>query len=430
MKLTFTSDHPESSLVSTMAGGLRGSEILRIAADIRALKAEGKKILDLTVGDFSPSHFRIPKALEVRIAAALAAGETNYPPSNGVPVLREAVRRHFQRDLGLEYPDGGVVVAGGARPLIYGTYRALVDPGDTVVYPIPSWNNNHYCHLTGARGVVVETSADTRFLPSAAQLRPHLAGARLLALCSPLNPTGTAFTAEALAGICDAVLEENRRRGPAGRPLYVMYDQVYWRLTFGSTKHVDPVSLRPAMAPYTVFVDGISKAFAATGVRVGWGVGPPAVIARMSDILGHVGAWAPRAEQVAVAGFLDDPAAVETFRGEFLDGVHARLAALHHGFQRLAASGLPVASIEPMGAIYLTVQVRARGLRPEGGSTLGSNEDVRRYLLEKAGFALVPFQAFAFPGDDGWFRCSVGAIGLDEIERAMPRLESALRALR
>jgi len=417
MSLKFDTARRPELLVSGMAGGLVGSEILRIAAEVRALQGSGREVLDLTVGDFAPAQFRIPRGLEERIASALRAGETNYPPSSGMPRLRESVARLLLRELGLEYPLPGVMIAGGARPLIYATYRALVDPGETVVYPVPSWNNNHYSHLVGARSVVVPATPERRFLPDAASLRPHLEGARLLALCSPLNPTGTAFAAEDLAAIADLVLDENRRRGPGARPLYLMYDQVYWMLTFGPVRHVNPVQLRPEMAPWTVIVDGISKALAATGLRVGWGVGPPPVIQRMSDLLGHVGAWAPRAEQVATADFLDDEAGLEEFRREFRAGVERRLGALHGGLQRLAAEGLPVRSIEPMGAIYLTVQFALPGR---------TNEEIRRLLLERAGVAVVPFQSFAYPGDTGWFRASVGAAGEAEIRRALPRLAVAL----
>ncbi|CAA9369378.1 MAG: Aspartate aminotransferase, partial [uncultured Gemmatimonadetes bacterium] len=272
--------------VSAMAAGLVGSEILKIAGDVRAMVAQGETICNLTVGDFSPAEFRIPGYLEREIVQALGAGETNYPPSDGVMPLRKAVADFFQRWLGLEYGVDSVLVTGGSRPGIYSVYSTLVDPGDVVVYPVPSWNNNHYVHLTGARGLPVTCRAEDAFLPTRALLEDAVRGARLLALNSPLNPCGTAFTAEALGAICDLVLEENARRGPDERPLYVMYDQVYWMLTFGETMHVNPVTLRPAMAAYTVFVDGISKSFAATGVRVGWTVGPADVTQRMASVLG------------------------------------------------------------------------------------------------------------------------------------------------
>lgn len=420
---------PSGPLCSRMAEGLVGSEILRIAAEIRAMKAQGQKVLDLTVGDFAADQFRIPPELGSRIADAIAKGETNYPPSNGVMALREAALAFVRRHLGLSYPVEGVMIAGGARPLIYATYRALVDPGDAVVYPVPSWNNNHYVHMVGAKGVPVPTRPESRFMPTADVLRPHVAGARLLALCSPLNPTGTAFTKEDLSGICRLVLDENKRRGPAERPLFVMYDQVYWTLTFGRTRHVDPVTIAPEMAPYTVYVDGISKALAATGLRVGFSFGPPKIVARMSDILGHVGAWAPKPEQVATAAFLADETACEAFRKTFHEGIKGRIGALHRGFRLLEKRGLPVRVMEPMGAIYLTVQFAAAGRTTPKGQVLATNEDVRRYLLEAAGFAVVPFQSFAYPDEEGWFRCSVGAVGIEQIDQSVARLESALAAL-
>ncbi len=430
MPLDFDTHHSEDLLVSDMAAGLKGSEILKIAADVRELKAQGRKLLDLTVGDFSSQQFRIPARLEALIADAYRAGESNYPPSNGMPELREAVRKLLLRELHLDYPVPGILVAGGARPLIYATYRALVNPGETVVYPVPSWNNNHYCHQLGARGIAVPVGPEQRFLPSAKDLAPHLRDARLLALCSPLNPAGTAFSADALGEICDLVLAENERRGKGVRPLYVMYDQVYWMLTFGNVRHVNPVSLRPAMAPFTVFVDGASKALAATGLRVGWGFGPPRVMQRMSDIIGHVGAWAPRPEQVATARFLDEADAVNSYRENYLAEVRTRLDMLHGGFQRMKAAGMPVDSIEPMGAIYLTLRINAHGRTTPEGTTLRTNDEVRRWLLAAASCALVPFQAFAFAGDTGWFRASVGAVSSAAIEEGLPRLEAALRTLR
>ena len=430
MKPDFSHSHDQALVLSRMAGGLQGSEILRIAGEIQELQAGGREILNLTVGDFSPQEFRIPDGLEALIVRALEAGETHYPPATGVPALRQAVARLFARDLDLAYPVESVLIAGGARPLIYASYLALVDPGDTVVYPVPSWNNDHYVHQLGARGIAVPSRPEARFMPEAEMLAPHLREARLLALCSPLNPTGTAFTAQQLTEICDLVLAENARRGRDERPLYVLYDQVYWSLTFGGTRHVTPVGLRPAMAPYVVFADGASKAFAATGLRVGWGVGPPEVIRRMGTILAHVGAWAPRAEQVAVAGFLDDPRALGAWRKTYRAGLESRLEALASGFAALAAAGLPVRHFDPMGAIYLTVQIDVLGRRTPAGALLETNEDVRRYVLDAAGVAVVPFRSFAYPGETGWFRLSVGAAGVESIERAMPRLAEALHSLR
>ena len=417
--------------IAGMAAGLVSSEILKIAAEIRALVATGRSVLNLTVGDFDPRHFPIPESLNRAVCQALAGGETNYPPQNGVRDLRDAVGRFYRRELGLDYPLESILSAGGARPVIYCTYLTLCNPGDRVVYPVPSWNNNHYAHLVGAVGVPVACHPEHRFLPTPAALREALPGARMLCLNSPLNPSGTALERGDLLGICETVLEENARRERAGeRPLYLMYDHIYWMLCFGDVQHWTPPGLLPEMARYTIFVDGISKAFAATGLRVGWAVGPVDIVSRLSAVLGHVGAWAPRAEQVATTALLDDPEGIRAFHTTFKAGVESRLERLHEGFQRMKAEGLPVESIPPMGAIYLTARLHPFGRRHgENGQELRTNEDVRHWLLEAAGIAVVPFQAFGSKDDDGWFRLSVGAVGEAEIDAALPRLAAALAAL-
>jgi aspartate aminotransferase len=416
--------------VSGMAAGLVASEILRIAAEIRDLVRAGTPVCNLTVGDFDPRQFPIPAHLRTGIQKALDAGETNYPPSDGVAELRQAVQRYYQRELGLEYPIDSVLIAGGARPVIYAIYRAVVDPGDRVLCPLPSWNNTHYIHMLGAQGVPIPCTSANRFLPTLEQLAPELPTARLLCLNSPLNPTGTAIEPDALRGICTAIVAENRRRETTGaRPLYLMYDHIYWPLCVGATKHVTPPELVPEMARYTIFADGISKAFAATGVRVGWSVGPVDVTERMSAILSHVGAWAPRAEQVATAALLDDPAYCAEYHATFIAGIQRRLDSAFRALSAMKATGLPVDVIPPMGAIYLSARIHPFGKRTATGTRLKTNEDVRAWILAAARIGVVPFQAFGVPEDSGWFRLSVGAVSEREMSEAMPRLEGAISAL-
>jgi aspartate aminotransferase len=422
-------DSPEKgdAGLSALARGVVGSEILRISGEIRAMQAKGLPVCNLTVGDFDPKHFPIPKELLDGTRKALEAGHTNYPPAEGILPLREAVVRLYERDLGLSYPVDSVVIASGARPLLYGTYRTLVDPGDTAIYPVPSWNNNHYAYLSGARGVPVVVSAASNFFPTPDQLREHLPTARLFILNSPLNPTGTVISKEALTAITEMVVEENRRREATGRkPLYFLYDQVYWTLTFGKATHHTPVALVPESAPYVIFLDAISKAFCATGLRVGWGVMPPAVRLRMSDILGHVGAWAPKAEQVGVAALLNEPEAIAIYRDSVRDKLVQRLEALYRGMMDLKKDGFPVDAIEPQGAIYLSARFDLFG-STLNGLAMKTNEDVRRLLLG-AGIGVVPFQAFGLSSDTGWFRLSAGAVSMDDIAAAFPRLRALLAA--
>jgi aspartate aminotransferase len=407
--------------LSELAKGVVGSEILKIAAQIRALKAQGAEICNLTVGDFDPTQFPIPEALLAGVQAALAAGHTNYPPSDGVLALREAVARFYAGGLDLAYPVESVLITGGARPLLYGTYRTILDPGDAVIYPVPSWNNNHYAYLCGARAVELPVRADENFFPTPDELRPLLGTARLLMINSPLNPTGTVIDPGVLGRICELVVEENRRRakagGDAGKALWLCYDQVYWQLTFGSARHATPPEVCADVAPYTILLDAASKSFAATGLRVGWAVMPPAARQRMADILGHVGAWAPKAEQVAMAAFLDDAPAITAYHTTMRARVRERLDALAAGFHAMRTEGLPVEVIAPQGAIYLSIRIALPG---------HTNEATRRLLLDKAGFAIVPFQAFGLAEDSGWFRVSVGAVSLGEIAAALPRVRAAL----
>ena len=419
------------SRVSTIASELAGSLILAIGAEVRAMAASGKPLCNLTVGDFNPKEFAIPRSLLDGVTAALQAGETNYPPSDGIEPLRRAISEYYARRLKLTYQLPSVLVTSGARPAIYGAYRVLVDPGDRVVYPVPSWNNNYYSQLLGAEQATVLCGAETNFLPTAEMLAGPVRRARLLVLNSPLNPTGTLFDAETLTGICDLVIEENRRRARTGveRPLFLVYDQVYWMLTFGGASHVNPVVLRPEMEPYTIHIDAISKSFAATGLRVGWAVGPADVIKRMSDILGHVGAWAPRAEQVATARLLSDDAGMDEYHAKMRPAVQHRLDALARLFAALRTEGLPVEATPPQGAIYLSAHFDIVGYRTPTGERLDTNESIRRYLLRAAGLAAVQFQAFGSSEESGWFRLSVGAVSLGQIEELGPRLREALVAL-
>ena len=413
-----------------MAASLSGSEIIRIGNQISEQVRQGAHICNLTIGDFDPAIFPIPQQLTANIISAYEQHLTNYPPAAGVPELRAAIADFLRARLGLRYGPDELLVGGGSRPLIYAAYVALLDAGDRVVFPLPSWNNNHYCHLVGAEAVPVPTQPENDFMPTAADLSPHLPDATLLALCSPLNPTGTVFTQAGLLEICDLVLAENQRRGPDEKPLYILYDQIYWLLTFGNTRHVDPVSLRPELRDYVIYIDGTSKCFAATGVRVGYCFGPEAIIERMKAILGHIGAWAPKAEQMATARFLPETAAVDAFLTEFKAKLQASLQLLYAGLKTLRANGLPVDAIAPAGAIYLTARFDVLGRTTPAGQRLTTTGEVTAYLIEAAGLAVVPFSAFGSMATEPWFRLSVGGASQASIEAALPRLRAALEELK
>jgi aspartate aminotransferase len=304
-----------------------------------------------------------------------------------------------------------------------------VDKGDKIIYPVPSWNNNHYVHLTDAQHCVIEALPENNFMPTVEDIAPCLSGATLLCLCSPQNPTGTTLPKEQLESICDLVLDENRRRGEREKKLYVMYDQMYWTLTYGTTEHHNPVALRPEMKEYTIFIDGISKAFAATGVRVGWSLGPAPVIAKMKSFLSHIGAWSPMAEQKATAKYLGETGNIRTYLDHFKGELNERLVKLYEGIMALKHKGYPVDAVTPQAAIYLTIKFDLSGKKTAEGKLLEDQAAVTAYLLAEAGLAIVPFYAFGAGRQSPWYRLSVGTCKKEEISEMFGRLGNALSKL-
>lgn len=424
--LDFGDQKALDACLSTTVRGLQESGILRITRQVRAMLARGETVLNFTVGDFDPRYFPIPKKLSELIQSAVARGETNYPNPEGLPVLRQAISDYVFRTAGVRYPLDAIVVCSGGRPVLFGAYNAIVNPGDKVIFSVPSWQNDSYSWITRAESIVIEATLDTGFQPTIDQIRPHLSEAVMLCICSPGNPTGTVMGREHLREILDAVVAENREREEnRQRPLFILHDQMYGTLVSKGQEHVYPAALVPECARWLISADGVSKSYAGTGLRLGWMLVPPALGSRIRDLLSHAGAWAPRAEQAAVAEFLNDAASIAEFRTEMDAKLNERLVAMHAGFEELKRAGYPVDSINPQGAIYFSAQFRLHG-KSVGGQRIDTDENIRSLLLERAGAAMVPFQAFGVRGETGWFRLSAGAVSMDEIRSLFPRLKSLL----
>ena len=390
---------------------------------------KGDKIYNFTIGDFDSSVFPIPEELKQDIIDAYEHKFTTYPPAEGILALRNSVSKFIREREGLDYSTSEIIIAAGGRPLLYALYRAIVDKGDKVIYSVPSWNNNHYAHLTEGEHHVIEATAENNFMPTSSDIAPHLKDASLLALCSPLTPTGTTFKKEELEAICDLVIEENKNRGDKEKKLYVLYDQIYWTLTYGEIEHFNPVSLRPAMKEFTIFVDGISKAFAATGVRVGWSMGPKKVLDKMKAINSHVGAWSPMAEQHATANFLLRTETIDTWFTHFKSELDERLTRIYEGFKKLKTEGFKVDAITPQAAIYLTIRIDLVGKITASGKVLENQEAVTEFVLNAAGLAVVPFYAFGASRNSSWYRLSVGTCKKEEIDEMLAKLREVLSSL-
>ena len=410
--------------LSDQAKGMVASQILVIAYAVKAAIARGENVANFTVGDFSPQEFQIPEALKTAIIDAVSNDQTNYPPANGTLELRTALKAHYERRLDLSFPLDSFVVASGARPALYATYQCLINPGETVVTPAPSWNNTNFCQLVGARHVSVPTRPEDGFMPTADALAPVIGNARLLVLCSPMNPAGTLIRDNQLRDICELVVAENERRAAANqRRLFLIYDQVYWMLTFDGRAHVMPQTVCPDVAPYCILTDAVSKSFAGTGLRVGWAVAPPFLANKIKSLMTHMGAWAPKPEQIGTASLLNDQVAVDAFISSFCARVQGRLSTLYNAFCQMKAAGLPVDSIEPQGAIYLSAFIDFRNLQG-----IENDDELVAFLLEEAGCAVVPFSAFGDRTNTGWFRFSVGAVSDRDIDAVLPRIQCALES--
>lgn len=414
---------------SNLAKNIIGSEIIKIAAEVNEKIQNGDKVFNLTIGDFDPKVFPIPEELKSYIIQEIQNDQTNYPPADGILELRKSVSELLIRRDSLKYNTDEILIAAGARPIIYSIFRTIVDPNDKVIFAVPSWNNNHYTYLNFAHPIVIEANPKNNFMPSASDIKPYIEEVSLIALCSPQNPTGTTFTKEGLQEICDLIIEENSKR-IGKKPVYLMFDQIYCELCLDGTKHYNPVSLRPEMKKWTIFVDGISKSLSATGIRVGWSFGPKDVISKMKSILTHIGAWAPRAEQIATSRYLNN---VDCY-SKFLDlqriKISKRLNLLYEGFLQLKSKGHQVDVIKPQAAIYLTVKFNLKGMVTKEGTTLQNIEDITKYLLNSCGLAIVPFYAFGTNKDSDWFRISVGTCKEEEVSSIISAIDNCISELK
>lgn len=418
-------------LVSDMVDTLTDSEIRVIAGAIDQKISEGERIFNLTIGDFNPEIFPIPDEFCEYVYKEYKERRTNYPPLQGIPQLRKVLSTYIKKRENLDYSPEEFFVGAGGRPLIFTYFMSSINPGDKVLVPVPSWNNNYYAHITKANMVTVETKPGNNFMPKASDLAPHIKDAAMLCLCSPSNPTGTTISKEDLYDICQLVIEENNKRAKQNRRrLYVMYDQMYWQLTHGSTVHYNPVSVCPEMRKYTLFVDGMSKAFAGTGVRVGWGFSDKEVIDKMKNMFSHMGAFPPRPEQHAAADYLQEDENVDRYLKNMKHEVKIKLDGIYDGFMKLKKAGYKVDCIAPQAAIYLTVQFDLFGKRTPDGTLITETPQITNYLLDAAKVGVVPFTAFGSVESPSWFRISVGTCKTSEIDLLIGNLEKALSALK
>ncbi len=392
--------------LSKMATSVQPSATLAAAARAKEMKAAGAPVLDFSLGE---PDFPTPEHICAAAAQAMKAGHTHYTPAAGIPELRAAVARRYQQDYGIRYAPEQVVVSNGAKHTLFTALATLVGAGDEVIIPTPYWTSySDMVEMTGARPVLVPTSFEAGFKMAAAQLRAAVTPrSKLLMINSPSNPTGVVYSRAELEALADVVLE-------AG--LGVLSDEIYEKLVFGTARATCFATLRPGLAERTVTVSGASKSYAMTGWRMGWALGPAAVMKAMGNIQSQQTGNPCSISQYALLAALEgDQACVERMRREFearRDLVCARLA-------RLAG----VRSFVPEGAFYAFPDVSAHFGRNLSGRPIRDSAGFCAAALEGAQVNLVPGSAF---GAEGYFRLSFAA-AREQLEAGLDRLEKWLR---
>jgi len=402
--------------LSHVGNNIVGSEIIKISQQIKEI-SKTKKVQNLTIGDFDSNINPIPEKLKDYIIESYNENLTNYPLSAGQLNLRQSVSEYLKKRQGIDYNENEILVGGGVRPLIYTVYKALVNNGEGVIYPVPSWNNNHYSFLHGAVKQEIECRPENSFFPTASDIDVKINDkTSLICICSPQNPTGRVINPDVLKSICELVVNENRiRESQVGsRPLYLFFDQIYSDLTVeGSFIH--PLTLCPEIRNYLICVDGISKSLCATGIRVGWMFGPQDIIGKMTEVFSHIGAWAPKPEQNAVARYLNDYEDMVEFVNSKTKQYSDISNKICDKIQELKDKGFRIDYQRPEGGIYISIYL--------GESLSFPNiESYTKFLINRCGIGLVPFEYFGSQLNRGWFRMSIGGVDPNNIEEILNSL--------
>jgi aspartate aminotransferase len=375
----------------------------------RALRDSGVDVIDLTVGE---PDFPTPEPVREAAKRAIDEGNNFYTPVAGYNDLREAVSRKLERENGLSYRPSSVMVSAGAKHCITNSLLALVDPGDEVVIPAPHWVS--YCELVKIAGgipVSVPTLASEGY-----KLRPESLAAAMsdrtkaIILCSPSNPSGAVYSRPELELLASVLAERPR--------VWALSDEIYEHIDYTGLPHASPAQI-PILAERTIVVNGVSKAYAMTGWRIGYLAGPAPLVKACIDLQGQMTTNASSiAQRAAFAALESGVTLIGGMQAAFL----RRRSLVLERARELPGLGL----VEPEGAFYIFPDVSSYYGKSAGGKAIASSDDLAEFLLEEARVAIVPGSAF---GDDHCLRLSFASSD-ERLAAAFDRMGEAFAKLR
>lgn len=381
------------------------------AQKVRDLRAAGRDIVGLTIGE---PDFNTPEHVKRAVIAAMDRNETKYPPIFGIPQLREAVQRKFIRDNGLDYSIDQIMVGTGSKQILFNTLLATLEPGDEVIIPAPYWIS--YLDMTlvaDGTPVVVNCSMENGFKITPRQLESAITPrSKWLMINSPGNPSGAIYSRSELLALAEVL-----RRHPQ---VWILSDDIYEHLRFDGVEFCTMAQVAPDLADRTLTVNGVSKAYAMTGFRLGYAAGPRELINAMVKL---------QSQSTAGVNSLSQWAAVEALDGpqEF---IAERAAAFQERRDRLLdiLNAVPgITCDRPQGAFYLFPRVEGLiGRRTPQGKVLENEQDIVLHLLEHAGVAVVQGAAY---GLSPYMRISI-AYALDSVIEGGRRIAKAVAELR
>ena len=395
--------------VSSRAAGVVGSVTLEIDAKAKKMKADGIDVVGFGAGepDFPTPQFVIDAAKD-----ALDKGLTRYTPAAGLLELRQAICDKLQKDNGISYAPAQIVVSNGAKHALYNTFQAILEPGDEVLIPSPYWvSYPEMVKMAGGVPVFVPGAAEDGFKPSLSALRAACTPRTVaMILNSPSNPTGAIYTREELEGIAALAVEKQ---------FYVISDEIYEELTYDGAQHISIASLGEDIYQQTIVINGMSKAHAMTGWRIGYSAAPVPVAKVIANYQSHatsnantIAQWASVA---ALTGPRDD---LEAMVREFA----ARRDYLCDRIEAIPGLGC----VRPGGAFYVMMRVSGLYGKSYEGQTISNSMDFAGVLLDKAQVAVVPGVAF---GAGEYVRLSY-ATSRENIEKGMDRIAAFVQKLK